>query len=57
MPPTESPIFWIVAVIAAILVGISKGGWAAVGTLGVPVLSLVMDPLAAAGMIWWVERR
>ena len=47
----QSPIFWIVAVIGAILVGISKGGWAAVGTLGVPVLSLVMDPLAAAGMI------
>lgn len=43
--------FWVVAVIGAVLVGISKGGWASVGTLGVPVLSLVMDPLYAAGMI------
>jgi uncharacterized membrane protein YfcA len=51
MPPAESPVFWVVAVIAAILVGISKGGWAAVGTLGVPVLSLVMNPLVAAGLL------
>jgi hypothetical protein len=51
MPPIESPTFWIIAAIGAILVGISKGGWASVGTLGVPVLSLVMDPLYAAGMI------
>lgn len=43
--------FWAVAVVAAVLVGIAKGGWAAVGTLGVPVLSLVMNPLTAAGMI------
>lgn len=51
MPQIDSPVFWVVAVIAAILVGISKGGWAAVGTLGVPVLSLVMNPLLAAGLI------
>lgn len=43
--------FWTIATIGAVLVGISKGGWSAVGTLGVPVLSLVMDPLYAAGMI------
>ncbi len=43
--------FWITGVIGAVLVGISKGGWAAVGTLAVPVLSLVMDPLLAAGLI------
>lgn len=43
--------FWTIATIGAVLVGISKGGWSAVGTLGVPVLSLAMDPLYAAGMI------
>lgn len=43
--------FWTIAVIGAVLVGLAKGGWSSVGTLAVPVLSLVMDPLYAAGMI------
>lgn len=47
----ESMTFWIVAVFGAVLVGISKGGWSAVGTLAVPVLSMVMNPLAAAGLL------
>lgn len=47
----ESPLFWVVAVTGAILVGISKGGWSSVAGLGVPVLSLVMNPLLAAGLL------
>ena len=33
--------FWVVAVIAAVLTGVGKGGLPMVGTLTVPVLSLV----------------
>ncbi|MBI1170537.1 TSUP family transporter [bacterium] len=43
--------FWVVAVIAAVLTGVGKGGLPMVGTLVVPVLSLVMPPVTAAGLI------
>ncbi len=44
--------FWAVAVIAAWLTGMGKGGLPIVGTLTVPVLLLVMtSPVAAAGLM------
>lgn len=43
--------FWIVAVIGAILTGIGKGGIPIVGALTVPVMSLVMPPVEAAGLM------
>lgn len=43
--------FWVVAVIAAIMTGIGKGGMPTVGALTVPILSLVISPVAAAGLI------
>lgn len=43
--------FWLIAVLVAFLVGFSKGGWSAVGNLSVPLLSLVLDPLSAAGLL------
>ena len=43
--------FWIAAVVAAVLVGMGKGGLPVVGMLGVPVLSLVISPVAAAGLL------
>jgi uncharacterized protein len=43
--------FWVVAVIAAGLTGMGKGGLPMVGLLTVPVLSLVISPVAAAGLI------
>lgn len=43
--------FWLIAILVAFLVGFSKGGWSAVGNLSVPLLSLVVDPLAAAGLL------
>jgi uncharacterized membrane protein YfcA len=43
--------FWVVAVFAAMLTGIGKGGVPIVGALTVPVLSLVMSPVAAAGLM------
>lgn len=43
--------FWTVAVLVALIVGFSKGGWSAIGNLSVPILSLVISPLAAAGLL------
>jgi uncharacterized protein len=47
----EGPAFWVMAVVAAVLVGMSKGGLPVVGMLGVPVLSLAISPVAAAGLL------
>ena len=43
--------FWAAAVMAAALVGMSKGGVPVVGMLGVPVLALVISPVMAAGLL------
>jgi uncharacterized protein len=43
--------FWVIAIVVAFLVGFSKGGWSAVGNLSVPLLSLVVDPMSAAGLL------
>lgn len=45
----DGPAFWMAAVVAAALVGASKGGLPVVGMLGVPVLALTISPVAAAG--------
>ena len=47
----DGVIFWICAVAAATLVGMGKGGMPVVGMLGVPVLSLVISPVTAAGLL------
>lgn len=47
----EGPLFWAAALLAAVLVGMSKGGLPVVGMLGVPVLALVISPVAAAGLL------
>ncbi|WP_424933306.1 sulfite exporter TauE/SafE family protein [Amaricoccus macauensis] len=43
--------FWIAATIAAFIVGLSKGGLAIAGPLVVPILSTVMPPTLAAGLM------
>ena len=43
--------FWLAAVLASALVGMSKGGVPVVGMLGVPVMALVMNPVMAAGLL------
>ena len=43
--------FWVAAVAASALVGMSKGGVPVVGMLGVPVLALVINPVVAAGLL------
>ncbi|MBL4915646.1 sulfite exporter TauE/SafE family protein [Szabonella alba] len=47
----EGAFFWTVAVIASIMVGLSKGGLPVVAMTSVPILSLVMPPLQAAGLL------
>jgi uncharacterized protein len=44
-------IFWIVAGTAAFLLGLSKGGIPVVAVLSVPLLSTLMDPAMAAGLL------
>ena len=43
--------FWTLAVLAAFLVGMSKGGLPVVGMLAVPMMALEMNPLMAAGLL------
>ena len=47
----EAWAFWVAAVVAAVLVGMGKGGVPVVGMLGVPVLALVISPVVAAGLL------
>ncbi len=46
----HDPWFWAAAIPAVILVGLSKGGLGSVGALAVPILSLVISPVTAAGL-------
>lgn len=48
--PTD-PLFYIVAIAAVVLVGLAKGGFAGLGTASMPLMTLVMDPIAAAAML------
>ena len=43
--------FWIVAGLAAYLMGLSKGGVPMIAMLSVPLMSLYMDPAFAAGLL------
>ncbi|MBL9046532.1 MAG: sulfite exporter TauE/SafE family protein [Tabrizicola sp.] len=43
--------FWGLAITAAALVGLGKGGVPIVGMLSVPLMALVMNPVMAAGML------
>lgn len=50
MLPTD-PLFYIIAGIAVILVGIAKGGFSGLGAASMPLLVLVMDPIRAAAVL------
>lgn len=47
----DGAFFWAMAGLAAMLVGMGKGGLPVVGMLGVPVLSLAISPITAAGLL------
>jgi uncharacterized protein len=46
-----NPTFLIFACLAALLVGLSKGGLSMAGTLGTPILAMVMSPVKAAALL------
>lgn len=47
----SDPVFYIVASLAIIVVGLAKGGFAGLGAASMPMLALVMDPIAGAAML------
>jgi uncharacterized membrane protein YfcA len=46
----SDPWFWAAAVPAVVMVGLSKGGFGPLGSLAVPILSLAISPVQAAGL-------
>jgi len=48
--PTD-PVFWLVAGLAILLVGLAKGGFAGLGAASMPLIALVMDPVQGAAML------
>ncbi|MFV0408926.1 MAG: sulfite exporter TauE/SafE family protein [Paracoccus sp. (in: a-proteobacteria)] len=42
---------WLLAVIAALAVGMAKGGLGMVGMIAVPIMALTMSPVTAAGIL------
>jgi len=47
----QDPIFYLLAAPAVILLGFSKGGLAGVGSLALPLMALVIDPVQAAAIL------
>ncbi len=45
------PAFVVIAIIAVLITGISKGGFGGVALLAVPLMSLVISPIQAAGIM------
>lgn len=47
----QDPIFYLVALPAVMAIGLSKGGFAGVGTMATPLLALYAPPLQAAAIL------
>lgn len=47
----SEPLVIVLAVIAAFMVGLSKGGMSLLGVMAVPIMALVISPVAAAAML------
>ena len=45
------PLFYVFAVPAVVILGISKGGFSGIGMVATPLLALVMPPLQAAAIL------
>jgi len=45
------PLFYLLAVVAVILLGLSKGGFLGLGVMGLPLMSLSVPPLQAAAIL------
>lgn len=47
----EGSAFWLAATVAALCIGFSKGGLPVIGIMSVPILSLLISPVTAAGVL------
>lgn len=47
----ENPLFWVTAIIAVLVTGISKGGFGGIAVLAVPLMSLTISPVVAAAIM------
>src|SRR2546426_506923 len=45
------PLFYLLAIIAATLLGLSKGGFFGLGLMGIPLMSLYVPPMQAAAIL------
>ena len=50
-PVFQDPLAIAAALVSAMIIGLAKGGLSGVGVLAVPVMSLVISPVQAAGII------
>ncbi len=48
---TLTPLEWTLAVIGAVVIGISKGGFAGVGMLGIVLMAFVVPPKESVGLV------
>ena len=48
--PTD-PVFWMLAAVAVLLTGISKGGFGGLAIFAVPILALLISPIQAAAIL------
>jgi len=49
--PDADPLFYLLAVVAVILLGLSKGGFFGLGVMAIPLMSLYVPPLQAAAIL------
>lgn len=47
----DNPAFWMVAVVAVIITGISKGGFGGLALFSVPLMALTISPIQAASIL------
>jgi len=47
----EDPLFWVAAVVATLITGISKGGFGGLALFAVPIMALFISPIQAAGIL------
>ena len=51
MPVSADPVFWICAVFAVLITGMSKGGLGGMAVFAVPIMALTISPVQAAGIM------
>jgi uncharacterized membrane protein YfcA len=50
-PVIADPLFYLLAIVAVILLGLSKGGFIGLGLMALPLMSLMVPPMQAAAII------